>query len=48
MTYKITIKESGSEKPIVTYYDGDINLEGLVAFFGLNQPDVEWYTIEKE
>ena len=48
MTYKITIKETGHEDPIVTYYDGDINKYGLIAFFGLEEPDVEWYTIEEE
>ena len=48
ITYKITIKEKGSEEPLVTYYGGDINIDGLIAFFGLKEPDVEWYTIEEE
>ena len=48
MTYRITIKEVGKETPTVTYYDGEINERGLIAFFGLEEPDVEWYTIEEE
>lgn len=39
--YKITIKEVGLEKPIETEYYGTINYEELIAFYGLNNSDVE-------
>lgn len=45
--YEITIKETGREKPVSTEYHGFINHEGLVSFFGLKEPDVEWYDIRK-
>lgn len=44
--FEITIKEVGREKPIKTSYVGDVNHKFLVDFFGLNEPDVEWYGIE--
>lgn len=45
--YQITIKETGTDKPITTEYHGNIDEQGLVAFFGLENPDVEWYKIEE-
>lgn len=45
--YEITIKETGREKPVSTEYHGFINHEGLVSFFGLKEPDVEWYDIRE-
>lgn len=45
--YEITIKETGREKPVSTEYHGFINHEGLVSFFGLKEPDVEWYNIRE-
>lgn len=45
--YKITIKETGSDKPIETEYCGIIDRRGLITFYGLNNPEVEWYKIEE-
>lgn len=46
--WKVTIKEVGNEKPIVTTYHGTIDLQGVVDFYGLKESDVEWYKIEVE
>lgn len=45
--YQITIKEVGLEKPIVTEYVGNIDRRKLIDFFGLKEPDVEWYQIKE-
>ncbi len=44
--FKITIKEYGREKPIKTSFIGDRDRKYIIDFFGLEQPDVEWYKIE--
>ena len=36
------------EKPIVTYYTGDVDYNFVKEWFGCDQPDVEWYRIEEE
>ena len=46
--WKVTIKEVMCEKPIVTHYVGDLDYTGVKEFYGCDQPDVEWYTIEEE
>ena len=46
--WKVTIKEVMCEKPIVTHYVGDLDYAGVKKFYGCDQPDVEWYTIEEE
>ena len=45
--YRITIKEVGLEKPIETEYHGIIDYEELIAYYGLNNSDVEWYDIDE-
>lgn len=45
--YKITIKEAGLEKPFETEYHGIIDNKGLIAYYGLNNSDVEWYEIDE-
>lgn len=45
--YQITIKEIGREKPIETEYIGNIDRRKLIEFFGLEEPDVEWYRIKE-
>ena len=45
--YKITIKEQGNNKPIVSKYSGLLDDTGLIEFYGLNNSDVDWYKIEK-
>lgn len=44
--YKIYYKEVGRE-PRHTTHEGLKTPEELVEFFGLNEPDVEWYKIEE-
>ena len=47
-TYQITIKEVGKSNLLKPTYSGEnITKEFLIEFFGLNNPDVEWYKIEK-
>ena len=46
--WKVTIKEVMCEKPITTYYHGDVDYKFVKEFFGCDQPDVEWYKIEEE
>lgn len=43
--YEIKIKEVGNAHTITTHYVGDVTESYLVKFFGLNNPDVEWYEI---
>lgn len=43
----ITIKEFGNDKLLKTEYTGNIDHNGLIKFFGLHNPDVEWYIIEE-
>ena len=44
-TYEVTVKEVGHDHPITTSYTGDVTREFIIDFFGLKQPDVEWYKI---
>lgn len=43
--YKIRIREVGRSNVIVTEHHGNLDRAGVIEFFGLNQPDVEWYEI---
>ena len=45
--YKITIKEIGVDKPVETEYSGFIDRKRLITFYGLNNPDVEWFDIDR-
>ena len=47
--WKCTIKEVGKEKPIVSEYIGDdcFDEKKCVDWWGLNNPDVEWYKLEE-
>lgn len=45
--WKITVKETGRPKPIVTQHHGNLDRQGVIDFFSLNESDVEWYTIEE-
>ena len=45
--YKITIKEIGVDKPVETEYSGFIDRKRLITFYGLNNPDLEWFDIEE-
>ena len=46
--WKVTIKEKMMDRPIETYYVGDVDREFVKKWFGCDQPDVEWYEIEEE
>ena len=47
--YNITIKEYGRSKPLHTAHIGrEMTEQELIDFYGLAEPDVEWYKIEKE
>lgn len=47
-TWKATIKEVGSERLLTPTYTGEnVTKKFLVDFFGLENPDVEWYKIER-
>lgn len=46
--YKIKIWERGRENPIETEYIGIVHTEmDLVRHYGLNEPDVDRYKIER-
>lgn len=46
-TWKVTIKETMMDRPIVTTYTGDVDYQYVKQFFGCEEPDVEWYNIEE-
>ena len=43
--FKIITKEVGRDNPIETEYIGDVDRSYLIKFFGLREPDVEWFRI---
>ena len=45
--FKIITKEVGRERPIETEFVGDVDRAYLIKFFGLREPDVEWFRIEE-
>ena len=45
--FKIITKEVGREKPIETLFTGDVDENYLIEFFGLREPDVEWFKIQQ-
>ena len=45
--FKIITKEVGRENPIETEYIDDVDRAYLIKFFGLREPDVEWFRIEE-
>ena len=45
--FKIITKEVGRDKPIETEFTGDVDRSYLIKFFGLREPDVEWFRIEE-
>lgn len=48
MRFEITIKEKGKDSLLHPSYIGqEVSEEQLVRFFGLDQPDVEWYEIKR-
>jgi hypothetical protein len=47
-TYKVTIKEVNNDHVLHTSITTDQDLDYVRSFFGLEEHDVDWYTIEKE
>ena len=45
--FKIITKEVGRDNPIETEYIGDVDRAYLIKFFGLREPDVEWFRFEE-
>lgn len=45
--YKITLKEVGRDLILHPSYYGNKTEEEVIEFFGLKEPDIEWYYIEK-
>lgn len=46
--YKVRYREVGSDRIGETTYKGSLSREGVIKFFGLHMPDVEWYEVEEE
>lgn len=46
-TFKATIKEKGNDHLLHPTYIGDADEQFLIELWGLNEPDIEWYTIEE-
>ena len=47
-TWEITIKEGGNPNLLHPSYTGDVDRDFIIEFFGLNEPDVEWYKIKEK
>ena len=45
--WSIKIKEVGKDDILETEYLGNIDRDGLIEFYGLNNDDVEWYEIKE-
>lgn len=45
--WKIRVKERGSDHILTPEYIGYSDREEMIDFFGLENPDVEWYEIEE-
>lgn len=45
--WKVTIKEVAMKHSITTELHGYYDEDDVVDFYGLNQPDVEWYKMEE-
>ena len=44
--WRVTINEKEMKLPITTELHGNYDEKDVVEFYGLNQPDVEWYKME--
>lgn len=47
-TFNVTIKEKDNPNLLHPSYTGDVDIKFIKEFFGLNEPDVEWYDIVVE
>ena len=41
------MKEVGRDHPITSIFSGDVSEQYLIDHYGLNENDIEWYTIKK-
>ena len=46
-TFEVVIKEKMNINPIKTSYTAVCESEDVINFFGLREPDVEWFTIKE-
>lgn len=44
--WRVYIKEWNTPHEIMTEYIGNMTREQIIEFYGLNEPDVEYYRIE--
>lgn len=44
-TFQATIKEKGNNTLLHPSYTGDVDEKFLIDFWGLDKPDVEWYSL---
>lgn len=45
--YEIEMKEVGKDHILHPSHTGYLTREEVIKFFGLNEPDVEWYKIKE-
>lgn len=46
MKYKVTFKEVGRSE-CVRHYSGNVSESTIITMYGLNEPDIEYFKIEK-
>ena len=46
-TFEVVVKEKMNDNPIKTSYTGVCEKEDVINFYGLREPDVEWFTIKE-
>ena len=46
-TFEVVVKEKMNDNPIKTSYTGVCVEEDVINFYGLREPDVEWFTIKE-
>lgn len=46
--WKLQIKEIGNDNILTPQLWADVNEEYVINFYGLKNPDIEWYKIEYE
>lgn len=45
-TFQATIKERGNDHLLTPTFSGYVDRQYMIQFWGLNEPDVEWYKLE--
>ena len=46
-TFEVVVKEKMNDHPIKTSYTGACEREDVINFYGLREPDVEWFTVNE-